>query len=228
MRGSRTNPRGYGFHMAEAAALPGVAGRFSIEEEVFLRVLSDGVRAIEEAGIPYVIIGGVGSAALGRPRWTHDIDVLVSPQDGERALEVLAAAGFVTERTNDHWIYKAMSDEVTIDLIFRLVGDIYLDDQMLAHARREAFLGVEVCVAGAEDQIVIKAIANDEQSARHWNDALSLISSCDIDWDYLIERSSKGPRRVLSLLVYAQSDDIVVPTRVIQALVSTIYDEDES
>jgi predicted nucleotidyltransferase len=214
--------------MAEAAALPGVAGRFSITEEVFGRVLSDGVRAIEDAGIPYVLIGGVGSATLGRPRWTHDIDVLVSPQDGERALEALSAAGFVTERTNDHWIYKAMSDDVTIDLIFRLVGDIYLDDEILAHARRATFLGVEASVAGAEDQIVIKAIANDEQSARHWNDALALIPSCDIDWDYLIERSSKGPRRVLSLLVYAQSEDIVVPTSAIRALVSEIYDEDAS
>ena len=214
--------------MAEAAALPGVAGRSSIAEEVFVRVLSDGVRAIEDAGIPYVLIGGVGSATLGRPRWTHDIDVLVFPQDGERALEALSAAGFVTERTNDHWIYKAMSDDVTIDLIFRLVGDIYLDDEMLSHALRASFLGVEASVAGAEDQIVIKAIANDEQSARHWNDALALISSCDVDWEYLIERSSKGPRRVLSLLVYAQSDDIVVPTRVIQELVSAIYDEDAS
>jgi hypothetical protein len=173
-----------------------------------------------------VLIGGVGSATLGRPRWTHDIDVLVFPQDGERALEALAAAGFVTERTNDHWIYKATADDVTVDLIFRLIGDIYLDEDMLAHAQRASFLGVEACVAGAEDQIVIKAIANDEQSARHWNDALALISSCEIDWDYLIERSSKGPRRVLSLLIYAQSDDLVVPSKVVQRLVSAIYDED--
>ena len=212
--------------MAETAALPGLAARPSIEEAVFVRVLSDGVRAIEDAGIPYVLIGGVGSATLGRPRWTHDIDVLVSPQDGERSLQALSGAGFVTERTNENWIYKATSDDVTVDLIFRLVGDIYLDDEMLAHARRASFLGVELTVAGAEDQIVVKAIANDEQSARHWNDALSLISSCEIDWDYLLERSSKGPRRVLSLLVYAQSEDIVVPSGVVKRLFSAVYDDE--
>lgn len=59
---------------------------------------------------------------------------------------------------------------------------------------------------------MIKAIANDEPSARHWNDALALIAACDIDWEYLLERASRGARRVLSLLVYAQSNDLVVPT----------------
>lgn len=213
--------------MGEVAALPGVDGKSSITEEVFVRVLAAAVRAMEDGQIPYLVIGGVGSAALGRPRWTHDVDFLVSPQNGERALEALAGAGFVTERTNEHWIYKATADDITIDLIFRLVGDIYLDDEMLAHARRASFLGVDLTVAGAEDQIVIKAIANDEQSSRHWNDALALISSGDVDWDYLIQRASKGPRRVLSLLVYAQSDDLVVPVWVVRRLHSAIYDEDE-
>jgi predicted nucleotidyltransferase len=212
--------------MSAESPLPGVAGRASVAEEVFTRVLADGVAALESARIPYLLIGGVGSATLGRPRWTHDIDFLILPQDGERALEALSAAGFVTERTNEHWIYKAMSGDIVIDLIFRLVGDIYLDDEMLARARRAPFLGVEATVASPEDQIVIKAIANDEQSARHWADALALIASCDLDWDYLLDRSVKGPRRVLSLLIYAQSEDVVVPARVVRRLFDVIYDEE--
>jgi predicted nucleotidyltransferase len=208
--------------MGEALSLP-VAGRSSISEEQFVRVLADCVRALERAAVPYLLIGGVGSAALGRPRWTHDIDVLVFPQDSERALDALSGAGFVTERTNEHWIYKAMYGEVVVDVIFRLKGDIYLDETMLAHAKRAAFLGVDANVAGPEDQIVVKAIANDEQSARHWNDALSLIASGDLDWEHLLARAAKGPRRVLSLLVYAQSDDILVPSWVVERLERSIY-----
>jgi len=210
--------------MAEAASIPAVGS--SLAEEFFTCALADAVRALEGAKVPYLLIGGVGSAALGRPRWTHDIDFLVFPQDAERALEAQSKGGFVTERTNEHWIFKAMRDDIVIDLIFRLVGDIYLDDEMLARAQRATFLGVEANVASPEDQIVVKAIANDEQSSRHWNDALALIASCDLDWDYLLERSKKGPRRVLSLLVYAQSEDIVVPSWAIGRLVSAIYGDE--
>jgi predicted nucleotidyltransferase len=194
-------------------------------EETFARVLRDAIEALETEKVPYVLIGGVGSAALGRPRWTHDIDVFVTPLDAERALDALGRAGFETERTNEHWIYKGTKEEMVVDVIFRTVGDTYLDTEMVERARRVEFLGVDTFVASPEDQIVIKAIANDEPSARHWNDALALIASCDIDWAYLLERATRGPRRVLSLLVYAQSNDLVVPTWAIARLFSEIYEE---
>lgn len=194
-----------------------------VPEEVFAGVLRSAVDALEAKDVPYVLVGGVGSASLGRPRWTHDIDVLVAPVDADRTLETLAAAGFDAERTNPHWIYKATMRDVVVDVIFRTVGDIYLDDEMLAHAIRADFNGVPVLVAAPEDQIVIKAIAHDEQSARHWNDALSLIAGTDVDWDYLLERSERGARRVLSLLIYAQSNDLVVPSWTIHRLFEHIY-----
>src|SRR5688572_18463889 len=140
-------------------------------DDRFSEVLDRTLRGIEASEIPYVLIGGVGSASLGRPRWTHDIDVLVAPQDADRTLEALAAAGFETERTNEHWIFKATMHDIVVDVIFRTVGDVYLDDVMLSHAKRADFQGVRTVVASPEDQIVIKAIAHDEQSSRHWNDA---------------------------------------------------------
>lgn len=171
-------------------------------------------------------MGSVLPPALGRPRWTHDIDVLVSPIEAERALDALGRAGFDTERTNEHWIYKATKHDMVVDVIFRTVGDTYFDQPMLEHARRVEFLGVDALVAAPEDQIVIKAIANDEPSARHWNDALALIAACDIDWEYLLERAGRGARRVLSLLIYAQSNDLVVPTSPIARLFSELYEQD--
>jgi predicted nucleotidyltransferase len=209
--------------MSEAIPLP---PRPSNIEQEFAVALADAVRTLESSRIDYVIFGGVGSAALGRPRWTHDIDILVAPVDAEPALSALQRAGFATEKTNEHWIYKAAKGDVVVDVIFRTVGDIYLDAPMLEHARRAEFLGVGMNVAGPEDQIVIKAIAHDEPSARHWNDALALIASCDIDWEYLLERSVRGAKRVLSLLVYAQSNDLVLPSWPIASLFQEIYGEE--
>jgi hypothetical protein len=45
-----------------------------------------------------------------------------------------------------------------------------------------------------------------------------------IDWEYLVKRARKGSRRVLSLLFYALSLDLIVPDRAITALYERIAD----
>jgi hypothetical protein len=112
---------------------------------------------------------------------------------------------------------------VTIDLMFWLMGDFYCDDTMLEHATRERYGDSDANVAAAEDLIVIKLLAHDEQSYRHWHDALALLGLNEIDWDYLLERGRVTPRRLLSLLLYAQSVDLVVSDDAIHRLYATLY-----
>ena len=194
-------------------------GEARVEEEVFLRVLRETADALEARGVPHVFMGGLASAALGRPRWTHDIDVFVKPEDNLRALEVLGAAGFRTQRTNPEWIYKALKENVLVDLIFVSDGRVVMDDDMVARARRAEVAGREVPVIHAEDLIVIKALVFKERAPRHWYDALALLQRGDIEWDYLIRRALENdPVKVLSLLVYARSLDQVIPPEVIARL----------
>lgn len=56
-----------------------------------------------------------------------------------------------------------------------------------------------------------KALVHTEDSPRHWHDALALLTRSDLGWLYLIRRARHGPKRVLSLLLYAQSVDLPVP-----------------
>jgi predicted nucleotidyltransferase len=194
-----------------------------VDDETFLRVLGDALEVLDREEIPHLLVGGLASAALGRPRWTHDVDLLVKPPDARRALDALSAAGFETEETNPHWIFKALCRGVVIDLLFRVTDGIYLDDEMVARGIRTEIRGQSVTVAAPEDQIVIKAIAHDEASARHWHDALSLITTSELDWSYLVRRAQHGARRLLSLLIYAQSSDLVVPDSVIRELFEIVY-----
>ena len=53
---------------------------------------------------------------------------------------------------------------------------------------------------------------------RQLADALGVVAAGGFDWDYLVRRADKGPRRVLSLLLYATSVDLVVPPSVIRRL----------
>ncbi len=187
--------------------------------EMLQSVFAEAVGVLEAHDVPYVVIGGLASAALGRARASADIDLLVMPQDARRALGALDAAGFATDELNPFWIFKAVKHGVLVDVIFKMKGDVYLDDEMLARARVHEVLGCPACVIPSEDLVVVKAIAHDEESTRHWFDALGIIAAGALDWDYLVRRAAKGPRRVLSLLLYATSVDLVVPPTAIRALV---------
>ena len=186
-------------------------------------VLADAVGALERDEIPYVLVGGLASSLYGRPRTTRDVDLLVRKDDAKRALEALDTVGFETEETNPEWIFKAWRDDVTIDVIFWLKGDIYLDDEMLARSRLLDLEGVIVNVVPPEDLVVIKAAVHDEQTPRHWHDALGVIADNELDWDYLTRRARHSARRVLALLVYAQSNDLVVTDDVVRSLFESVY-----
>ncbi len=198
----------------------------AVDDDLFRAVLAETVAALDSEGVPYVFMGGIGAATYGRPRWTHDVDVFVRPEDAGRALKSLAEAGFRTEQTHPDWLYKGFKHDVMVDVIFKSLGGILLDEEMLARARVEEFQGHRLCIMAPEDLLVIKAIVHDEHMPRHWHDALAIVSRCSLDWDYLVRRARRhGARRVLSLLLYAQSNDLVVPPGPIRALFDAVFTE---
>ncbi len=204
-------------------------GKGEVDKETLVKVLADAVKAFEDEGIPHLVIGGVVAALAGRPRFTHDIDFLVHGQDARPALAALERAGFVTDETEPQWLFKAVKDGVLVDVIFRSTGDVLLDDEMLERAEDREFEGVKVRAIPLEDFIIIKALAHKENTGRHWYDALALLANQSIDWDYLIRRSvRRGPHRMLSLLFYAKSSDIVVPDRVIHELYAVVFEPEKA
>ena len=184
----------------------------------FVKVLEDAVGALDLAGIPFGVIGGVASAAYGRPRCTKDIDVFCRLEDASPILDTLEPRGFKVERTNPSWIYKAFRDDVVVDVIFKAKADVYFDDEMQRRVTTRSVFGVDTPLVPAEDVVVTKAIAMDESSPTHWWDALCIIATNEIDWDYLLVRARKGPNRLSALLHFAISSDIAVPTRIVRQL----------
>lgn len=196
-----------------------------VDEATFVSVLRDGVRAIEDAAIPYAMIGAIPSLVLGRPRWSskEDIDFFVRPTDGKETLKALDRAGFATEETDPKWLYKAAKDDVGVDVIFRSSGDFCLDDEMIDRTFVGEFKGQMVKMLAPEDLVIMKALAHKEDTPQYWHDALAIIERSELDWDYLLRRARIGPQRALSLLLYAQSNDLAVPDRTIRALVDVIH-----
>jgi predicted nucleotidyltransferase len=197
----------------------------TVDEPIFLEVLRDVLAALDADGIPFMVIGGVASAVWGRPRYTRDIDVLVRPHDAKRSLEVLEGAGFATQETFDNWLYKGVKEGVIVDVLFQSSGGIYLDEEMLERCQPRELHGITLPLAAPEDLIVMKAVAHEEATPRYWHDALSIIARVDLDWNYLLQRARVSAKRILALLLYAQSIDLVVPDRVVRELFETIQGE---
>jgi len=196
----------------------GAEGLNGSEHEAFPTVLACTVGTLGEAGLSFALVGGVASAGYGRARWTKDIDVFCRPEDADAVLDVLAAKGFEVERTNPAWIYKAFRDGVQVDVIFKGKGGVFFDERMADRVRTVSLVGVEVPAISPEDLIVLKAVSHDEESPRHWHDALAVLATTELDWDYLLERARLSPNRVLALLHYALSVDVPVPASAVTQL----------
>jgi predicted nucleotidyltransferase len=212
----------------EALPLPGATthGGLQATPDELRAAVEDAVGVLREDAIPFLFVGGIAAGLLGRGRYTGDIDLFVRPEDARRALSALERAGFDTSELNPYWIFKGVRGQVLVDILFTLKGDIRLDDEMLARAPTRSFLGVDVPLLPPEDLIVVKAIVFDEETPRHWYDALGLIAGGSIDWDYLVTRSRRSPRRMLSLLVFALSNDLLVPSAPIERLYAMVINDD--
>lgn len=181
---------------------------------------------VDEIGLlkkDFLVFGGLASSFFGRSRNTHDIDLMVRPQDRDVLLTQLSEAGFDTQRTYPDWIYKAMKQGVLVDIIFRSAGNIYLDDEMVSRGVNGKIEGQEVRLISPEDLIVIKALAHKENSPRHLHDVLEVLARQSIDWDYLSRRARFGIRRVLSFLMFASSEGIAIPQEVLGRMATETY-----
>jgi predicted nucleotidyltransferase len=193
------------------------------DRERLLAILDETVGVLGAAEITFLLMGGLATSVLGRGRRVTDIDLFVRNADVPATLAALAGAGFETLVVSPNWLAKAIKDDVLVDVISRSTHDISLTDEVLEHAVEVDIDGRRLPSVSPEDLIVMKAVATDEDTSRYWHDALSLLGRSDLDWTYLVHRARKhGARRVLSLLFFAQSIDLLVPQEVVAELLEAV------
>jgi predicted nucleotidyltransferase len=194
------------------------------ESDRLLAVLDEVVAAMRAADITYLLMGGLAASALGRARRVTDIDIFVRDGDVPRILDALEASGFETMVVSQNWLAKAFKHDVLVDVIWRSTHDIVLDEEILEHAVEVDIHGCTLPCVAPEDLIVMKAVATGEDTARYWHDALGLLRREDLDWPYLARRAKQhGPRRLLSLVFFAQSIDLLVPDEIVTELLAAIH-----
>ena len=123
------------------------------------------VRVLEQLGIPHMVTGSMASSFHGRPRLTHDADVVIDPSPGQLdgLLRSLLAAGHYVDpaRARDALRRRLQFNVVDarsafkIDLIVRKERPFSREE--LARRRTvELTPGARVSLASAEDTILSK------------------------------------------------------------------------
>jgi predicted nucleotidyltransferase len=165
------------------------------EFEHLLEAMKRAGGILNEAGIPFVLGGGLACWARGGPKTEHDVDFLVKPDDAERAREALAAAGMRTEKPPEGWLLKAYDDEggVLIDLIFHPRGG-EIGDDVFDRAEELEVHAMRMKVVPLEDVLVQKLLALSEQQP-DYSSVLELARSLreQVDWDEVRERTKDAP-----------------------------------
>ena len=158
-----------------------------------LATLKRSAGALREAGIPFMLGGGLACWVRGGPESDHDLDLMVKPEDAEHALATLAAIGMRSEKPSEGWLYKAFDEDVMVDIIFSPVG-VAITDEVLARAEMLEVEAQPMLVMTLDDVLVTKLLALDENSLDY--KAVLLIARSlreQIEWDDVRTRTAGSP-----------------------------------
>ena len=78
--------------------------------------------ALRDAGVPYMLGGGLAAWARGGPPTEHDVDFFVRPEDAEQRARRARRRGDAAERPPEAWLLKAWDGDTLIDLIHSPAG----------------------------------------------------------------------------------------------------------
>jgi Uncharacterised nucleotidyltransferase len=149
--------------------------------------------ALQRAEVPFLLGGGLATWVRGGPESDHDLDLLVKPDDADRALEVLAEEGMRPEKPPENWLYKAWDGDVLIDLIFSPSGET-ITDEHFERAEELEVSAVRMHVASLEDVIAAKLLALGEHEA-DLGPLLEITRAVreQVDWAEVRARTTSSP-----------------------------------
>jgi predicted nucleotidyltransferase len=156
------------------------------QENLFREVL----QLLTDQGVPFVVSGAFAlQTHTGICRDTKDLDLFLSTEDAQRALQVLQEDGFQCEVADPVWLAKAHRGEFFVDLITGMSnGVVKVDQTWIDRATPSELFGVQVRVLGPEELILSKLFV----TRRERFDGADIVhviygTHGQLDWDWLLQ-----------------------------------------
>jgi hypothetical protein len=162
------------------------------------------LEALGTGGVP-VLIGGshalAAHAGFTRPR--RDLDLMIRRRHWSWAEQTLVAANIECRLVFPHWLGKAKSDDIAVDLIFNSGNGVAIvDDDWFSYATPAHLFDREVLISPPEELLWSKAFVM-ERERFDGADVLHLLAAKaeSLDWSRLLHRFSGHEPVLLAHLV---------------------------
>jgi hypothetical protein len=140
------------------------------KKTTFVATSRRALRALRAAKVPFAVIGATALGARGFPRFTKDLDVVVTSDDAWEALDALESVGFKSAAPIDR---EAEPEAVDV-----LVTSGEPESSVIAEARPAELFGVRVPVATLEHLVLMYLYSN---QPRHLGDLARIVVESDVD-----------------------------------------------
>lgn len=162
-----------------------------IQEDIFIKVINK----LFQIKIPYMLVGGVAAIAYGKPRTTHDIDLVVEINEKNipEMVEVFEKEFYISEEgIKDAILHKTMFSvihpESGIKLDFWILHRSEYDLERFKRRREIKIFEQEVYITSPEDVIIRKLLWYKESDIdKHLDDAFGVleIQYNNLDFPYI-------------------------------------------
>ncbi len=162
-----------------------------IQEEVIVFI----TKTLDHLNILYMITGSIACNYYGKPRFTHDVDLII--EIDERKVESLASAledrfyldrDMIREAIYNRSQFSSIHLDSGFKVGFWLVKRESFDEMRFQRRRSYHIFGRDVCLSTAEDLILIELVwYRDSKSDKHYEDARGIyqIQADQLDKVYL-------------------------------------------
>lgn len=158
--------------------------------------LVDLAGALDELGVGFAVVGGLGASARGEVRFTRDIDLAVAVVDDAQAEQViyrLQKSGYTVLATVEQRVVGRLATArlrspqgVTCDLIFATCG---IELEIVSGAERiEVFSGAPLPTASAEALVAMKILSAAPHRPRDAEDVRAIVRETSAFDEALLER----------------------------------------
>lgn len=159
------------------------------------RVYRHVLRSAVGSGIPFALGGAVALGAYtGKFRNTKDIDLYVLPEDRERMIALLTAAGlrdyYSAAPYDREWIYRGTDGHAIVDVIWAMANKrASVDAEWISRAQEVLLDGMTMRILAPEELIWSKLYVMQRERC-DWPDILNLLNATrsSVDWEHLKRR----------------------------------------
>ncbi|MFH0886598.1 MAG: hypothetical protein V1843_00355 [bacterium] len=169
------------------------------EEEVLKEVIS----VLNSMNIPYALTGGIAVSFYGKPRSTHDFDIIiqVAPKPGsvKQIISAFKKGYYISEEgVIDALLHKTMfnilNHETGLKIDFWILKEDAYGKQAFTRRKKLKLLGIDAFILSAEDMIINKLLWYQASDIyKHLNDVQGMyeIQKNNLDQIYLSKWASK-------------------------------------